>query len=177
MKIWNLSFVHVHTHQISVASWEHPGPAKSDFDLIVCFFTWSIFFYLSYDIYLVNSWKFPLVHTGCGTTWAIQTINFANLWTSTACSVCENNVCLWEQCWLSKMKKLSNLHWWQCLWAKIDNVGQMASRNSGLWPLSKLTKLVIFTGRFSYFQTFWHLGNMHCLLFILLLFIFIALNL
>ena len=57
------------------------GPAKSDFDLLVRFLP-DIFFTCPYDIYIENSLKFPLVRTGCGTTWAIRTIDFAapDLW-------------------------------------------------------------------------------------------------
>ena len=53
-----------------------PGPAKSDFDLLVRFLP-EVFITCPYDIYIVNSWKFPLVRTSCGTTWAIRTIDFA----------------------------------------------------------------------------------------------------
>ena len=35
------------------------------------------FFTCTYEIYIVNSWKLPIIHTGSGTTWEIQTINFA----------------------------------------------------------------------------------------------------
>ena len=41
------------------------------------FFLPEVFFTCPYDIYIVISWKFPLVHTGDGTTWAIRTIDFA----------------------------------------------------------------------------------------------------
>ena len=53
-----------------------PGPAKSDFDLLVRFYL-KQYFTCPFDIYKVNSWKFPLVRTGYGTTWAIRTIDFA----------------------------------------------------------------------------------------------------
>ena len=52
------------------------GPAKFAFDLLVRFYLMQIFTCL-YDIYIVNSWTFPLVRTSCGTTWAIRTINSA----------------------------------------------------------------------------------------------------
>jgi hypothetical protein len=46
------------------------GPAKSDFDFLVCF-------YVKHFLTCPYDWKFSLIPTGCGTTWAIRTIDFA----------------------------------------------------------------------------------------------------
>ena len=47
-------------------SWWHTGPSKSNFDLLVHFWQKHLFT-CPCDIYIVNSLKFPLVCTGCGT--------------------------------------------------------------------------------------------------------------
>ena len=101
----------------------YTGTAKSVFDLLVCFLP-EVFFTCPHDIYLVNSWKFPLVCTGCGTTWAIRTIDFAAPGTLKTFFALIPRFCTWcdvliSRIWLAYWYEQTNFHlyWWTCLYS------------------------------------------------------------